>query len=175
MSNKSKFTELETAFAVQKLEKASIGFLSAVLVRIVSHMNISIEVAGKILGISRSTALRYVKYFEEMAQKGQELESKHGGRRRELLSPNEEVEFLRAFEESALKGELVTIAPIVSALEEKLGREISDVNIYNMLKRHNWRKLMPDTRHPKNDPAKLEEFKKNYQKWWNPPKHEPRN
>ncbi len=173
MSNYSKFTESKTAFAIQKLQGASIGILSSALVCIVSQMKVSIEVAGEILGISRSTALRYLKYFEEMVQNGEEQESRHGGRRRELLSPEEEVQFLENFKESALKGELVTIAPIVNALEQKLEREISDVNIYNMLKRHKWRKIMPDTHHPKNDPEKQEEFKKNCQKSWLPPKSEP--
>lgn len=175
MSNQSKFTESETAFAVQKLAEASMGILSSALVRVVSQMNVSIEVAGKVLGISRSTALRYLKYFEAMAQRGEEQESRHGGRRSELLSPEEEVRFLETFRASAQKGELVTVAPLVSALEQKLGREISDVNIYNMLKRNKWRKLMPDTRHPKNDPAAAEAFKKNYQKSWLPPKSEPKS
>ena len=175
MSNHSKFTESETAFAVQQLEKASISVLSSALVRIVSQMNATIEEAAQALGISRSTAHRYLKYFDTMMKSGAEQESRHGGRRRALLSPEEEVRFLEDFREQAQRGELVTVAPLVSALEEKLGREVSDINIYNMLKRNNWRKLMPDTRHPKNDPATGEAFKKTSQKSWHPPKSAPRS
>jgi len=47
MSNYSKFTESKTAFAIQKLEGASIGILSSALVCIVSQMKVSIEVAGE--------------------------------------------------------------------------------------------------------------------------------
>ena len=37
---------------------------------------------------------------------------------------------------------------------------------YRMLERHDWRKVAPDTRHPKSDPAIQEAWKKNSRKFW---------
>ncbi|MDR1086623.1 MAG: winged helix-turn-helix domain-containing protein [Deltaproteobacteria bacterium] len=35
----------------------------------------------------------------------------------------------------------------------------------NLLKRHNWRKILPDKKHPKSSPAGQTEFKKQLSKW----------
>jgi hypothetical protein len=40
---------------------------------------------------------------------------------------------------------------------------------YRLLARHGWRKVQPDTKHPKSEPALQDEFKKNSQKQWLPP------
>jgi hypothetical protein len=40
---------------------------------------------------------------------------------------------------------------------------------YRLLARHGWRKVQPDTKHPKSDPALQDEFKKNFLKQWLPP------
>ena len=57
----------------------------------------------------------------------------------------------------------------VTALVEKLGRDIPMAATYRLLARHGWRKVQPDTKHPKGDPAAQEEFKKNSRKRWLPP------
>ena len=40
--------------------------------------------------------------------------------------------------------------------------------VYRLLARHGWRKVAPDTRHPKSDPLVQEEWKKNFPKHWQP-------
>jgi hypothetical protein len=40
--------------------------------------------------------------------------------------------------------------------------------VYRMLARHGWRKVAPDTRHPKSDPIAQEDWKKNFPKRWRP-------
>jgi hypothetical protein len=40
--------------------------------------------------------------------------------------------------------------------------------VYRLLARHGWRKVAPDTRHPKSDPIAQEEWKKNSPKRWQP-------
>jgi hypothetical protein len=47
---------------------------------------------------------------------------------------------------------------------ERLGRSIPLSTTYRLLARHGWRKIQPDTKHPKSDPAVQEEFKKNIPK-----------
>jgi hypothetical protein len=46
------------------------------------------------------------------------------------------------------------------AYEEKIGHPTSDSTIYNLLARHQWRKLMPRPCHPEHDEEAQEAFKK---------------
>ncbi|MGA2937216.1 MAG: winged helix-turn-helix domain-containing protein [Syntrophobacteraceae bacterium] len=41
--------------------------------------------------------------------------------------------------------------------------------LYDLLHRHDWRKVVPRLRRPKADVEKQEEFKKNSRSWWQPP------
>jgi hypothetical protein len=45
-------------------------------------------------------------------------------------------------------------------VEEKLGKTLCLVSLYNRLHRHGWRKLAPDTRHPKGDALVCEDWGK---------------
>jgi hypothetical protein len=47
-----------------------------------------------------------------------------------------------------------------TALIKHLGHDTSPSTTYRMLARHGWRKVQPDTKHPKSDQAAQEEFKK---------------
>jgi hypothetical protein len=61
---------------------------------------------------------------------------------------------------------MVVIAPMRAALAQKLSRPVRANVIYRMLARHGWRKLAPDTRHPKSDALVQQEWKKNFRKSW---------
>jgi len=64
------------------------------------------------------------------------------------MSFDEETEFLKQFEESAQQGQIIETGEIKKAYEEKIGREVGSSQIYYVLKRHNWRKVMPRSKHP---------------------------
>jgi len=87
-----------------------------------------------------------------------------GGRRRSNLSLEEEVELLEPFIEKAKSGGILVVASIHEALEKRLGRKVALASVYNLLHRHDWRKLAPDKRHVKADPEIQEEWKKNCRK-----------
>ena len=87
-----------------------------------------------------------------------------GGRRRSNLSLEEEVKFLEPFIEKAKNGGILVVGSIHEALEKQLGRKVPRSSAYNLLHRHNWRKLSPDKRHVKADPEAQEEWKKNCRK-----------
>jgi transposase len=53
-------------------------------------------------------------------------------------------------------------------LAEKLGQPVKASVVYRLLARHGWRKVAPDTRHPKSDPEAQAEWKKNFPKRWQP-------
>ena len=71
----------------------------------------------------------------------------HGNRRNMSLA--EESDFLATFKAAAESGQIVETGTIKAAYEEKLGREVnSNGLIYELLKRHDWRKIMPRSKHP---------------------------
>lgn len=84
-----------------------------------------------------------------------------GGRRRSLLSFEEEAEFLERFKQASLTGQVATAKEIKQALEEKLGRTVHKTTVYRMLNRHGWRKVVPRPVHVKASLEKQEAFKKN--------------
>ncbi|MES2772515.1 MAG: winged helix-turn-helix domain-containing protein, partial [Pseudomonadota bacterium] len=60
----------------------------------------------------------------------------------------------------AAKSGVVTIPQIKPKLEAKLGKTLALSSVYRMLSRHNWRKLAPDTQHPKANAEAREDWEK---------------
>jgi hypothetical protein len=63
-------------------------------------------------------------------------------------------------ESAAAAGGVLVVGQIKAALDKRLGREVALASAYNLLHRHNWRKLAPDKGHPQSDPVAQEEWKK---------------
>jgi transposase len=92
-----------------------------------------------------------------------------GGRRQALLSQAEEKGFLAAWEERAKAGELVVLSALRTAFAERVGHRVAASVLYRMVVRNGWRKVAPDTRHPKTDLAAQQEWKKKrFRKCWQP-------
>ena len=70
------------------------------------------------------------------------------GNRRNIQA-EEEAELLRPFEEKAEKGQIVETSKIKEEYEKRVGHKIGSGQIYRVLKRQGWRKVMPRSRHPK--------------------------
>lgn len=64
------------------------------------------------------------------------------------LSNEEEAALLEKFSEQAAAGQMVNTAEIKAAYEEAVGHSIGGGQIYYVLKRHKWRKVMPRSKHP---------------------------
>ncbi len=75
-------------------------------------------------------------------------ENRKGGNHRNL-SVNEEVEILRAFEEAADEGQVLSVHDIEVVYRDKVGHDIGSGQIYRVMARHHWRKVKPRSRHPK--------------------------
>lgn len=88
------------------------------------------------------------------------LEGQKGGRRRQLMSIDEEADFLSSFSQEAEKGSILVVNEIKKALEKRLGHLVHKTTVYRMLHRHDWRKISPRPIHPKQDPEAIEGFKK---------------
>jgi len=91
-----------------------------------------------------------------------------GGRRRALLTPQEEIEFLQPWAEQAQSAGLLVLSPIRAALALRVGHPVKASVVWRLLARHGWRKVAPDTKHPKNDPKIMNAWKKNSPKLWLP-------
>lgn len=70
----------------------------------------------------------------------------HGNRRNMSLA--EEEAFLGTFTEQSEKGQLVEVGVIKAAYEEKVGHTIGGSQIYYLMARHGFRKVMPRSQHP---------------------------
>jgi len=72
------------------------------------------------------------------------------------MSISQEAEFLEQFLDTANAGQLVTVKTILEKFEEATGKASNTTTIYQLLKRHGWRKVRPRPVHP--DKASEEEI-----------------
>jgi transposase len=121
-----------------------------------------------ILGISPRTVSRLQAAFGQGPPLSPQPAGNWGGRRQALLTPEQEGAFLKPWLESAAAGQVVVVSPIRAALAQRLGRPVKPSVVYRLLARHGWRKVAPDTRHPKSKPEVQAEWKKNSRKLWKP-------
>ena len=77
------------------------------------------------------------------------ISGNHYGGNHRNMSVEEEAAILAPFKERAAKGELVSVSEIARAYQNKVNHPISSGQIYYVLRRHGWRKVMPRSKHPK--------------------------
>ena len=123
----------------------------------------SIEQVAAVTGISRGWACQLRTRFIRNAGKSAQASQKRGGRRRENMSIEDETAFLAPFIEKAARGGILVVGEIKRALDAQLGREVALSSVYNLLHRHNWRKLAPDKKHTQTDLEAQAGWKKNSQ------------
>jgi transposase len=83
-----------------------------------------------------------------------------GGRRHEHLTVLEEQALLAPFDHQAQAGQLITVAQIKRRYQEQVGRAVPDSTVYRVLARHQWRRVQPRPKHPKDNPQARRAFKK---------------
>ncbi len=128
----------------------------------------TLEKTAAVLGVGRATVARLQTSFRRQ-RPGEALRARNwGGRRQSLMTQAEENAFLQPWIQSAAAGNLVVVSPIREALAQRLGKPVKPSVVYRLLARHGWRKVAPDTRHPKSQPQVQEAWKKNSRKCWQP-------
>lgn len=156
-------TAADSATTLQELRRAQSILLPALL-------GATITQTAELIGVSHATVSRLQATFsdsraqEDPAAKA--AKAPWGGRRNCWMSFEEEKEFLAPWLAKAESGSLVVASPIRAALAQRLGQPVKASVVYRMLARHDWRKVAPDTRHPKSDPVVQEAWKKNSRKIW---------
>ena len=77
------------------------------------------------------------------------IDNHYQGNNRNMSFAEEEA-LLEPFKEAAMSGQIVEVSAIKKAYEEALGRSLEKDRgiIYRLLDRHEWRKVMPRSKHP---------------------------
>lgn len=126
------------------------------------EFGLSIEQTARAIGVSTGWACQLRNRFIREGVIPSKDKPSRGGRRRENMSPEEEKAFLAPFFDKAKVGGILVVSEIKNALDQRLGRNVALASAYNLLHRHDWRKLAPDKRHPKSDPEAQDDWKKNF-------------
>ncbi len=126
--------------------------------------SLSLADTARVIGVSPGWACQLRRRFICGQIAGAPDAPAAGGRKRQNMSLQEEREFLAPFLQQATTGGVLVVGQIKAALDQRLGRKVALASAYNLLHRHDWRKLAPDKRHPQSDAAAQDEWKKNFPK-----------
>lgn len=158
--------EIQRAKQLRDQATTIVAYRKALSVILAAEHGLDADQTADLLGTSRRTVFRdrgHIRHQDDTPQ------NSWGGRRHCVMTMEEEREFLAQWIAKATMGGVLTVPPIHAALAEHLGRDFPMSTTYRMLARHGWRKVQPDTKHPRSDPALQDEFKKNSPKRWQPP------
>lgn len=131
-------------------------------------LDASLEQTAAALGVGRATVVRYQARMRRRVAECGASAPRWGGRRHAWMSVEEERNFLAPWAKLSEGGGLLVVSPLRAALSQRLGHPVAASVVYRMLARHGWRKVAPDTQHPKSDPLAQEDWKKNCPKRWQP-------
>jgi hypothetical protein len=147
-----------------KSAKTGIEYRHAQVLHLRGFLGYTKEVISVITGYSRQRVQSIIDgYFKEGLVALEKL-NKPRSRKWGLMTLEEEKEFIAEYLDKAKSGEIIEVKLLQKAYEKRIKKETSSTVIYNLLHRHNWRKISPRPSHPKRDPEKAEAFKKTSEK-----------
>jgi transposase len=120
---------------------------------------------AKHVGVSVDTVHQVISRYNRFGVAAVETAGK-GGRRHEYVTLEQEGQLLAPFFARAQRGEIATAGEIKRAFEAQVGHEVDESTIYRLLKRHDWRKLVPRPVHPKASKEEQEQLKKTLRRRW---------
>src|SRR5438552_3740081 len=104
----------------------------AMSVLLPAEMNASLEQTARVLGVGRATVPRLQAGFRERRQTRKSVRKSWGGRRRALMSAEQEEQFLKPWLDQAKAGGILVLSPIRAALAQKLGRPVKTSVVYRL-------------------------------------------
>jgi transposase len=106
------------------------------------------EEIGEITGYTPDHVGRLCKAFLTKGLDGILIDGRKGGNSRNMTE-TEAAAFLQKFEEQAESGQIITVQSIGRAYDKAVGKEHKSLStVYSFLRRHGWRKIMPQRQHP---------------------------
>jgi transposase len=126
-----------------------------------------VDLLVPLVGLSKPSIYKIIEGYNKRGVSAIVVKSR-GGRRRSLLSVAEEEALVRSISEQAAKGLIKTANDIRVIVESRVGKEVSDDFLWDLLKRNGWKKKVPRPHHPKRNKAEQDSFKKNSPTYWMP-------
>ncbi len=159
MPKKTKVSNEVLESAIEAAQKAKtpddLRMAQAVLIPVL--LDLPDRITGQIVGRSRVTVVQLRKKFGTLKQS---RPRNWGGRRYGYITIEQERQFLSQFSDQAAQGGILVVSEIQKAFEALVGHKVAQSTIYRMLDRHDWRALIPRSRHPQSNPEAQEGFKK---------------
>lgn len=140
-----------------------------ILLSISFNPNKKAQEYASFLGVTTSKIYKVVELYNKEGA-GFTENIKWGGRRSATshMSFEDEEKMMNDLKAQANDGKVIVAKHIRKVVEAKVGKAVSDDYIWDLFKRHNWKKKMPRPEHPKKDKVAQEAFKKNSPKSWQP-------
>jgi len=140
-----------------------------ILLSVSFNPNKRAEEYASFLGVTKSKVYKVVELYNKEGA-GFLGNFNWGGRRLKTshMSFEDEKILMNDLENKAKDGKILVAKHIRTVIETKVGKAVSDDYIWDLFKRHNWKKKMPRSEHPKKNKVAQEEFKKNSLKYWHP-------
>lgn len=125
---------------------------------------------ANLLGVNIHKVYRVIEIYNKEGP-GWDNDKHWGGRRdeRAYLTYEKEKELLENLMQKALNGQIITVSDVKLVVEKTIGHHVSDDYLWDLLKRHDWKKKAPRPKHPEGNTEAQEDFKKNSPKIWLPP------
>lgn len=160
-------TSSEVLKQKMKVAKTASDFKRWQIIYLINTYNVDASYLSDITSYSKANIYTIVRQYNE-SDEGDVNIQKRGGRRRSLMSIDQEKHLMEGLEQKASEGQILTYLDIKTIVEKEIGKEVSDDFIWDLFKRNNWTKHSPRLHHPKKDKDKQEEFKKNSRTIWMP-------
>lgn len=148
------------ASTIEELKRWQVLYITAMY-------DVTAEYLSDITGLSIPAVYLIIQRFNKDGIDTVGLKAR-GGRRRSLLSLEEEQSMMRELEIKASAGIILTAYDIRKHVEQKVGRPVSDDFLWDLFKRNGWVKQSPRPHHPKKNQKSQETFKKNSRTIWLP-------
>lgn len=98
-------------------------------------------------GFHRSHVCNLIRQYFEKGLSA--IAEKHYTGNHRNMSIEKENEFLENYFHQAEEGQILNVREMADAYEKEAGHKIGNSQIYRVLHRHDWRKVMPRSKHPK--------------------------
>lgn len=149
---------VEAARKLRDSAKTARELSQAMAVLLPLECGMSLEQTADVLGYSKGATCRLrTSFFAQ--QEGHQKKVRYA-----KLTParrEREAKILDEILTEAAQGGVVVVPPLKPLVEARLGKKICLATMYNMLQRHGWRKLAPDTGHPEGNMEVQVAWKKN--------------
>ena len=132
--------------------------IQCVLMRV--SLKLSSQEIAPLVGLKPESVRRIWKRYLDEGDDALLGEKRGYARGNAYLTIDEEKDLLMLFLKKAEKGGIITTRHIHVALCDHIGMDIDSSTTSRMLKRHEWRKIVPLPEHPKGNKREREKFKK---------------